>query len=179
MTTLAPIKPGEATSKEVAAVQTTPGGPYNARDHEKQQHDASFTVDDGEGIKGGAMNIDMSAVSEAPDNLGSKIDPVAARRLRWKIDRHLYPILFVIYCLAFLDRINISNARIQGLTEELQLYGNRFNIALFVSHIQLSDLDVHRIPDLRYHAHRSTMKMGRRCVFFILHLLSICLNYFW
>ncbi|KAI0390360.1 MFS general substrate transporter [Xylariaceae sp. FL0594] len=54
------------------------------------------------------------------------------KRLRWKIDRNLYPVLFVIYCLSFLDRINISNARIQGLTEELHLYGNRFNIALFV-----------------------------------------------
>jgi hypothetical protein len=32
-----------------------------------------------------------------------------------------------------LDRINISNARIQGMTEEINLSGNRFNIALFVS----------------------------------------------
>ncbi|KAI1346912.1 MFS general substrate transporter [Xylaria sp. FL0043] len=60
------------------------------------------------------------------------IDPRAERRLRWKIDLHVYPILFVVYGLSFLDRINISNARIQGLTEELELYGNRYNIALFV-----------------------------------------------
>ncbi|KAK0620765.1 major facilitator superfamily domain-containing protein [Immersiella caudata] len=34
--------------------------------------------------------------------------------------------------MAFLDRINISNAAIQGMTAELQLdVGNRFNVALF------------------------------------------------
>lgn len=62
------------------------------------------------------------------------IDPVAERRLLRKIDLHVYPILFVIYMLSFLDRINISNARIQGLTEDLDMHDNDFNIALFVSH---------------------------------------------
>lgn len=62
------------------------------------------------------------------------IDPVAERRLLRKTDLHVYPILFVIYMLSFLDRINISNARIQGLTEDLDMHDNDFNIALFVSH---------------------------------------------
>ena len=65
------------------------------------------------------------------------IDPHVERRLRWKIDLHVYPILYVVYALSFLDRINISNARIQGLTEDLELYGNRFNVALFVGHASL------------------------------------------
>lgn len=67
-----------------------------------------------------------------------RIDPAAASRLRWKIDLNVYPILFVIYAFSFLDRINISNARIQGLTEELELYGNRYNIAVFVSYALVS-----------------------------------------
>jgi hypothetical protein len=146
-------------SEDVAAIQTAPVGPYKTRDHEKRQHDESFTVSDGKGIKGGAMNVDISAAPEAPDDLECKIDPTAARRLRWKIDRHLYPILFVIYCLAFLDRINISNARIQGLTEDLQLYGNRFNIALFVSHVQLFGGATYRIPNLRYQTPRSAIQL--------------------
>ncbi|KAI0110418.1 MFS general substrate transporter [Nemania sp. FL0031] len=80
----------------------------------------------------------------ADRNSGSidRIDPAAARRLRWKIDLHVYPILFVIQALSFLDRINISNARIQGLTEELELYGNRYNIALFVCFIPYILLEV-------------------------------------
>ncbi|KAI0538993.1 MFS general substrate transporter [Xylaria digitata] len=70
------------------------------------------------------------------------IDPGAARRLLWKIDLRVYPILFVVYGLSFLDRINISNARIQGLTEELELYGNRYNVALFVYFIPYILLEV-------------------------------------
>lgn len=61
------------------------------------------------------------------------IDPKVERRLLMKLDLCIYPPLFVIYMMSFLDRINISNARIQGMTEEIDLSGNRFNIALFVS----------------------------------------------
>ncbi|KAI0379557.1 MFS general substrate transporter [Hypomontagnella monticulosa] len=58
------------------------------------------------------------------------------------MDLHIWPILFVIYVMSFLDRINISNARIQGMTEDLDLYGNRFNIALFVYFIPYILLEV-------------------------------------
>jgi hypothetical protein len=60
-------------------------------------------------------------------------DPQAERKLLLKLDLMLWPVFFVIYMMAFLDRINISNAAIQGLTAELHLdEGNRFNVALFV-----------------------------------------------
>jgi hypothetical protein len=61
------------------------------------------------------------------------IDPIAERRLVRKLDLIVYPTFFIIYMMSFLDRINISNAKIQGLVEDLELYGNRFNVALFVS----------------------------------------------
>lgn len=61
------------------------------------------------------------------------IDPVAEKKLIRKLDLVIYPTFFVIYMMSFLDRINISNARIQGMVEDLELTGNRFNIALFVS----------------------------------------------
>lgn len=74
----------------------------------------------------GSLSSSLLSPSHPP------IDPEAERRLLRKIDLHVYPILFVIYMLSFLDRINISNARIQGLTEDLNMEGNDFNIALFV-----------------------------------------------
>lgn len=61
------------------------------------------------------------------------IDPKAESRLVRKLDLIIFPTFFVIYMMSFLDRINISNARIQGMVEDLDLTGNRFNIALFVS----------------------------------------------
>ncbi|KAI0857405.1 MFS general substrate transporter [Xylaria cubensis] len=69
-------------------------------------------------------------------------NPNAAKRLRWKIDLRIYPIFFVIQIFSFLDRINIGNARIQGLTEELGLYGNRYNIVLFAYFIPYILLEV-------------------------------------
>jgi hypothetical protein len=68
-----------------------------------------------------------SETSEAP------IDPEAERKLLLKLDLIIFPVFFLVYMMAFLDRINISNASIQGLTKELQLdVDNRFNVALFV-----------------------------------------------
>lgn len=59
-------------------------------------------------------------------------DATAEKRLLWKIDLHVVPPLFVLFLLAFLDRTNIGNAKIQGLEKELNMVGNDYNIALFI-----------------------------------------------
>lgn len=62
----------------------------------------------------------------------SHMDVAAEKRLLRKLDLTIYPILYLVYMMSFLDRINIANARIQGLTADLDLSGSRYNIALFV-----------------------------------------------
>ncbi|KAF7376511.1 hypothetical protein MSAN_00067100 [Mycena sanguinolenta] len=57
------------------------------------------------------------------------------RKLWRKIDLRLMPILSLLYLSSFLDRgalktWNIGNARLQGLETQLNLTGNKFNIAL-------------------------------------------------
>lgn len=47
-----------------------------------------------------------------------------------KIDMRLMPILTLMYLCSFLDRGNIGNAKLQGLTTQLNLTGNKYNIAL-------------------------------------------------
>jgi MFS family permease len=44
------------------------------------------------------------------------------------------PVLFLLFLLAFLDRTNIGNARIQGLEKDLGMdpKSNKYNIALLV-----------------------------------------------
>lgn len=49
-----------------------------------------------------------------------------------KIDLHVIPVLCVLYLLAFLDRVNISNANVFGLSEDLNLEGNEYNTALVI-----------------------------------------------
>lgn len=88
----------------------------------------------------------LSESSSSPDALAIK-----EKALLWKIDYHLIPILFVLYMFAFLDRVNIGNAKIQGLTKDLKIDGPMYNIAseiLFVPYILLevpSNLIIKRI----------------------------------
>ncbi|SPN96651.1 related to nicotinamide mononucleotide permease [Cephalotrichum gorgonifer] len=49
-----------------------------------------------------------------------------------KIDLHVIPFLCVMYLLAFLDRVNIANAKVFGLAKELNLDGTLYNNALVV-----------------------------------------------
>ncbi|KAF8911838.1 MFS general substrate transporter [Mucidula mucida] len=52
------------------------------------------------------------------------------RKLWRKVDLRLMPILSLLYLFSFLDRGNIGNARLQGLVTQLDLTGNKYNIAL-------------------------------------------------
>lgn len=72
------------------------------------------------------------------DDSRHEIDPAAERKLLLKLDLIIYPVFITMYMLSFLDRISISNARIQGMVPDLDLVGNRFNIALFVRRQPLS-----------------------------------------
>ena len=72
-----------------------------------------------------ALDSDKNALGE-PDPV-SEIDE---RRLMWKIDLRLVPPLCVLYLLAFLDRVNIANAKLFNLMQDLHLVGNQYNIAL-------------------------------------------------
>lgn len=47
-----------------------------------------------------------------------------------KVDYRLVPMLSVLYLVSHLDRANIGNAKIAGLTEDLGLTGIQYNIAL-------------------------------------------------
>ena len=54
------------------------------------------------------------------------------RKLVARIDWRLMPVLIVLYLLAFIDRINISNANVLGLSKELGLVGDQYNTALVI-----------------------------------------------
>ncbi len=70
------------------------------------------------------------------------IDAALDRKVRLKCDFKLVPMLFFLLLCAFIDRINIGNARIQGLEHDLNMKGHDFNIALFVFFIPYILLEV-------------------------------------
>ncbi|KFA81386.1 hypothetical protein S40288_08383, partial [Stachybotrys chartarum IBT 40288] len=70
------------------------------------------------------------------------IDEEAERRLLRKLDLWIVPPVMLLYLLSFLDRVNIGNARLYGLEEDLGLEGDQYQLAvsvLFITYI-LSEL---------------------------------------
>lgn len=76
------------------------------------------------------------------DNSIGDIDPALDKRITRKLDKHIMPWLFGLWLLAFIDRSNIGNARIDGLAEDLSLDANKFNIALAVFYVPYIVWDV-------------------------------------
>lgn len=64
--------------------------------------------------------------------LSPTYDDVDRRKLLSKIDWHVLPYTSVIVMLAFLDRVNISNAVLYGLQKDLKLVGTQYNTALLI-----------------------------------------------
>ncbi len=73
-----------------------------------------------------------SKESMVDGKLDQPLDQEAERRLLRKCDLHVVPVISFLYVLSFLDRINIGNARIQGLEKDLKMSGQDYNIALVV-----------------------------------------------
>ncbi|KAL1959099.1 hypothetical protein VTO42DRAFT_2886 [Malbranchea cinnamomea] len=85
-----------------------------------------------------------------------EIDPKADKALIRKVDAHVVPFIVVMYLFSFLDRVNIGNARLYGLEEDLGLVGDQFQIAvsiLFVPYCLLevpSNLVIRKLTASRY-----------------------------
>lgn len=63
------------------------------------------------------------------------LDPAEERRLLRKIDMHVVPMMILFYLLSFLDRTNIGNAKIDGLTKDLKLNDYNYRIALTILYV--------------------------------------------
>ncbi|TGO38294.1 hypothetical protein BHYA_0078g00470 [Botrytis hyacinthi] len=61
------------------------------------------------------------------------------RRLVWKLDLYLIPWLCILYLLAFLDRTNIGNAKIDGLQKDLhKMSTGKYNASLSIFFVSYS-----------------------------------------
>jgi len=80
---------------------------------------------------------------EAQDTSGPALAPgekedKATRRLIRKIDIRLLPVLAVIYAFALIDRVNLPNARIAGMDEDLALsVGDRYSLVVMIFFVSL------------------------------------------
>jgi len=71
-----------------------------------------------------------------------KFDSAEKTRIFRKMDWYLLPFVSLLYLLSFLDRSNIGNAKIAGLSTDLDLKGLRYNIAAAVFFIPYAFVEV-------------------------------------
>jgi hypothetical protein len=78
---------------------------------------------------------------QKPASFGS---PKQYRRLIWKLDMRLLPPLIALWAVSLIDRVNIGNARIQGLEKDLHMdpSGTQFNVALIVIYAGLLTCEI-------------------------------------
>lgn len=62
----------------------------------------------------------------------SILDQKEKRRLFFKLDRRIIPYLSLLYLCSFLDRVNIGNAKIAGIVDDLGMSESMFNWALSI-----------------------------------------------
>ncbi|KAI1333497.1 major facilitator superfamily transporter [Xylariaceae sp. FL0016] len=70
------------------------------------------------------------------------IDSKAEARLLRKLDAFLAPMCVMFFLVAYLDRSNIGNAAIAGMTEDLELTGNRLNVAVTLFYVTYISFEI-------------------------------------
>lgn len=82
-----------------------------------------------------ANSEDISANSEQDDAASfveEDFSDIDEKKLLRKMDLHLIPILALLYLISFIDRGNVGNARIEGITVSLNLTEEQFNICVTI-----------------------------------------------
>ncbi|KAH8831300.1 major facilitator superfamily domain-containing protein [Flagelloscypha sp. PMI_526] len=64
------------------------------------------------------------------------------RKLVWKLDWRLLPVVTVLYLANFIDRTNVGNAKVAGLEKDLGLKGVQYNLGLSIFYILYSFSEV-------------------------------------
>ncbi|GAB1193790.1 hypothetical protein APSETT444_003019 [Aspergillus pseudonomiae] len=72
---------------------------------------------------------------EKPDTGFPKYTAIEEKQIVKKFDRRLVPFLALLYLLSFLDRSNIGNAKIAGMTDDLRLSSSQYEWLLTAFYI--------------------------------------------
>ncbi|CAM0138532.1 hypothetical protein VKS41_007148 [Umbelopsis sp. WA50703] len=80
-------------------------------------------------------NNDMTSLEDGPEKADDDfVEPTPAelKALLWKLDLRIVPFLGLLYLCSFLDRVNIGNAKLAGLTTSITISNNDYNWALSI-----------------------------------------------
>ena len=121
---------------------------FKEEDPQKDLNNVSLTSEE---------QSEFATKQEKVDKLASEYG-VNEKKLTWKLDLSVLPPFCLLYFLSFLDRVNISNAKLYGLSEDLNLTGNQYNTALtlfFVPYVFFEVLSNYLIKFIKPHMYLS------------------------
>ncbi|KAG5368926.1 putative transporter [Yarrowia sp. C11] len=104
--------------------------------------DASKDVSSEEGVKEKINVFETSVVEKTIKTADEMFPNINKKKLLLKMDLNIIPILALLYLLSFLDRGNVGNANIEGLSVDLKLKGNEYNLCLTVFFFTYSAFEV-------------------------------------
>ncbi|KAL6453101.1 DAL5 Allantoate permease [Candida maltosa Xu316] len=87
---------------------------------------ASIISPDGKEIKIDKNDVDQ-AMAFVLDHDRIELDEATSNRLLHKIDLYLLPVMCLLYCFQFMDKLSTSYASILGLRQELNMVGDMYS----------------------------------------------------
>jgi len=95
------------------------------------------------------LHIKEGSVANASENVSEKynqanisaaenedddfiVDNAMDTMINWKCDFKLLPPLICLFMITFICRTNIANAKIEGMTADLKMKGNDYNMSLWI-----------------------------------------------
>ncbi|KIJ69309.1 hypothetical protein HYDPIDRAFT_105905 [Hydnomerulius pinastri MD-312] len=93
-------------------------------------------MDEPETLHGSPSPDHMKELDALKDEEFSEEERVALEGTVWrKLDRWVLPICTIFYLLSFLDRSNVSNARVAGMQTALKMSNYEYSVALTVTYV--------------------------------------------
>ncbi|KAF7549276.1 hypothetical protein G7Z17_g6484 [Cylindrodendrum hubeiense] len=74
----------------------------------------------------------VEGLEEAPDSNADFVDKATERAVLRKLDYRIIPMVMWVYLMNMMDRVNIGNARLFGLEDDLNLVGTQFQLSVSV-----------------------------------------------
>ncbi|KAL1405674.1 hypothetical protein Q8F55_009313 [Vanrija albida] len=87
------------------------------------------------------LKVSSQAIPDSPHGMSEEeladyvIDPAESRALLRTLDFHIAPVVMGLYLIAFLDRANIGNAAVGGMTTDLNFPANGLSVATSIFYV--------------------------------------------
>ncbi|KAF8500319.1 MFS general substrate transporter [Russula emetica] len=102
--------------------------------------------------KRGPVSVDSQEVdtgAQLDASLHAPLDPAEALRIRRKIDRHILPLMCILYCIQFMDKVTLGNSSILGILKAAHLNANQLGTIFYLGYLAFEfpqNLALQRFP---------------------------------